>query len=205
MPDVNTNGGSLPADAGAEPAAPQAGEQPSLPKASDNTSSPQQGTSVPTASLSLDELNKITGRNFTDRDSALKAIGDTFSFVGKKKETVAQELQNTGEYISRKELDSELFYRDNKIASENRKIVDAFAKANGITAREAFEIPELKSLIEKAKGYDDSQAAKSVIETNPKLASVKNITDTVKSLMSQGNKDNAGLEAARAIREAGLV
>jgi len=192
MDPNNTTGEALPVE--------KTDAQPALSTdATSNTSSQQQKETV--AALSLEELNKLTGKNFTTKDSALKAISDTFSYVGKKKETVAEELKTTGEYISKSELDTEFFYKENKEASANRKIIDAFATANKISARQAAESPELSSLLQKAKGYDDSQSVKSVIETNPRLASVKSGTDTVKTMVTNGNRDAAALEAAKILRE----
>lgn len=191
MDTNNTTGEALPVE--------QTDASPALSTdAASNTSSQPKETME---ALSLEELNKLTGKNFTTKDSALKAISDTFSFVGKKKETVAEELKTTGEYISRKELDTEFFYKENQTATANRKIVDAFASANKMSAREAYNSPELKSLLEKAKGYDDSQSVKSVIETNPKLASVRSGAETIKTMVTNGNRDAAGLEAARILRE----
>lgn len=152
-------------------------------------------------SLTLEEINVLTNKNFPDKETALKAIKDNFSFVGKKKEDVATDLVNKGEYISKKELDTEFLYRENKLASDNRTIIDSFAKANNLTAREALERPEIKSILDKVKNYDASQSIKSVIETNPKLGQLKDSSTEVKNLVLGGNKEEAGLKAAKTLIE----
>jgi len=40
------------------------------------------GGAVDTNSLSLDELNTFLGKNFKDKDSALKSLKDTYRYVG---------------------------------------------------------------------------------------------------------------------------
>lgn len=149
--------------------------------------------------LTLEELNSITNKNFPDKETALKALKDNFSFVGKKKEDVAADLVNKGEYISKKDLDTEFLYKENTTASQNRTLIDSFAKANNISAREAIERPEIKSLLEKAKGFDASQSTKSVIETNPKLGQLKDTATEVKNLVLGGNREVAAQKAAKSI------
>lgn len=151
--------------------------------------------------LTLEELNNLTNKNFPDKETALKAIKDNFSFVGKKKEDVADSLVKTGDYISKKELDTEFLYKENTVAAQNRTLIDSFAKANGISAREALERPELKSVLEKAKNFDASQSHKSVIETNPKLGQIKNSAQEVNTLVQNGDKDAAALKAAKTVLE----
>ncbi|WP_165962072.1 hypothetical protein, partial [Acinetobacter baumannii] len=43
--------------------------------------------------LSLAEINANLGKNFPNKDAAIKAFKDTFSYVGKKKEDIEKEVR----------------------------------------------------------------------------------------------------------------
>lgn len=160
-------------------------------------------TPAPVAeALTLEEINLALGKSFPDKETAIKALKDNNSFVGKKKEDVAASLVGTGDYISKKELDTEFLYKENAVAAQHRTLIDSFAKANNLTSREALERPEIKTLLEKAKNFDASQSHKSVIETNPKLGQIKNSAQEVNTLVQNGDKDAAGIKAAKTVLEA---
>ena len=151
--------------------------------------------------LSLKELNSILGKNFTDKASAQKAIKDTFNYVGKKSEINEEELKAKG-FVSRTEFEKELFYRDNPDHTKNQEILESLAKAKGISLREAAQSDSYKKLFDGATNYEKSQSLKSVLESNPRLASAMSRTTNVQELKSQGRNDEARAEAARAIVEA---
>lgn len=152
-------------------------------------------------SLSLKELNTMLGKNFSDKDTALKAVKETFSYVGKKTEINEDDLKAKG-FVSRTEFEKELFYRDNPDHVKNQDVLEALAKANGISLREASQIESYKKLFEGATNYEKSQSLKSVLESNPRLASAMSRTSNIQELKSQGRTDDARAEAARAIIEA---
>ncbi len=74
--------------------------------------------------LTLAELNARLGRNYTDKDSALKGLSDTFSFVGKKVETTAAAQPQNPSYASAqdvKALQEDLFWDKVKVADDASK------------------------------------------------------------------------------------
>jgi len=152
-------------------------------------------------SLSLKELNSILGKNFSDKDTALKAVKDTFNYVGKKSEINEQELAAKG-FVSKSEFEKELFYRDNPEHAKNQEILESLAKAKGVSLREAAQSDSYKKLFEGATNYEKSQSLKSVLESNPRLASAMSRTTNIRELKAQGRNDEARSEAAKAIVEA---
>lgn len=121
----------------------------------------------------LQRINKELGKNFKSLDTALKSWKDTTSYVGKKKEDIVKEetKKPNGDFISREEFLTEIFYRDNAELAEHRDLIDSVAKAKGITPREAVLDDSLKGTLEKVKGYDQVNKSKSVLKSNPRLAS----------------------------------
>lgn len=149
--------------------------------------------------LSLDELNSYLGKNFTNKESALKSLKDTFSYVGKKIESKPE--IDSSQFVSRDQYETDMFYSKNADYStpEMRKIIDAMAKADGVKPQDVVNSDTFKAIYGKVKGYDESQSLKTVLETNPRLASTRDsFTEAAKHLQS-GNKDAAEALVARAV------
>lgn len=151
--------------------------------------------------LKLEEINSILGKNFTDVETAKKAIKDTFNYVGKKQDDVKEDLTKAG-YMTKEEFEKEIFFRDNPDHSKNKDVLEALAKTKGISLREASQHDSYKALYEGATNYEKSQSLKSVLEPNPRLASAMSRGTNVTELAKQGRRDEAGQEAARAVIEA---
>ena len=63
------------------------------------------------------------------------------------------------------------FFERNPNFKSLRPVVRTFAKANGKKLEEVIELPEIKELVTKVSGYDKSQNIRTVLESNPRLAS----------------------------------
>ena len=156
-------------------------------------------------SLTLDEIQAALGKKFESKDKALKAIRDTFSYVGKKQDdaTTAAErkLAESGNYVLRSEIETEFFYRDNKEASAHRTLVDAVAKANGISARDAAQLPDVKKVIEAATAYEAQEAAKTVMQSSSRLGASRDRLNEARTLIAQGRKEEGTAAAVAAAYE----
>jgi hypothetical protein len=159
------------------------------------TASPDKDT------LSLSEINSILGKQFPDKATALKALKDTQSYVGKKEEDVAKDLREKG-FLTREELENELFYRDNPDYSAHKDTIEAIAKSKGISTKEAANSESFKNLFEGATKYEETKKMKSVLEPSPRLRQAMDRASTVNTLKSQGRAGDAAQEAARAVIEA---
>lgn len=166
----------------------------------------EQAQSSDVEALTLEEIKAALGKNFESKEKALKAIKDTFSYVGKKQEdaTTAAErkLAESGNYVLRSEIETEFFYRDNKEASAHRTLVDAVAKANGISAREAAQLPDVKKVLESASAYEAQEAAKTVMSSSSRLGTTSDKLAEARKAMATGNKSAAADAATAAVREA---
>ena len=152
--------------------------------------------------LSLDELNETLGKQFKDKESALKAMKDTFSYVGKKVEQVESDLKNKG-FISQKDLEEVLFYRDNPTMETYKEVITAYANKHGITSKEALKSEALSGLFAKAQKADTFEKNQSVIESNPRFVASKSGLDKARELTNKrGQSDNVSSLVAKAVLDA---
>lgn len=134
--------------------------------------------------IKLSELKNVLGKDFKDKESALKSLKDTQSYVGQ----VGQLKQDNEKYKSGgaapdaageiaalnakiEAIQEDTFFDRNEQFRSIRPIVKTFAKANGKTLSETVELPDIKELVTKVSGFDKSQNMRTVLESNPRLAS----------------------------------
>lgn len=98
--------------------------------------------------LTLEELNTTLGKNFTTKEGALKAMKDTFAYVGKKSEpmTSKEELQK---------LRTDMFFMQNNEYQQARPILEALSKANNISLEEASNMDVFKDTFAKIKSASE--------------------------------------------------
>ncbi len=129
--------------------------------------------------VSLEELNKIMGTEFKDKDTALKAIKDTKDYVGKAgqvEKQLKEQLENAtdADQISHlqeqvKAIQTESFYARHPEYEPYKDAITAMGENPAdVVGSDAFKV-----MYEKAKGYDETQQSKSVLETNPRLNQVR--------------------------------
>lgn len=157
---------------------------------------------VAPASLTLEELEQTLGKKFPDKETALKSLKDTFSYVGKKKEDIAKEI-GVEQKVSSVELElaklrTDMWFKDNPDHAPFREIIEKLGtNPNEVIASEAY-----KAVFTKAKGYDELQSRRTVLESNPRIAASKDTLAKATEALSQG-KTNEGRDlAAQAVREA---
>lgn len=180
----------------------------SLPDGADITPADGQET-VEGASdvLTLEELNTHLGKNFKDKDAALKSFKDTFNFVGKAGQEKApqatpqpgQMSQESYDALVKAELSKEFFYRDHPEYAEHREFIENLASGSGKKPQEVVESDSFKSLFEKAKGYDEVQKSKSVIQSNPRLAASSDKIKEAKEIAQAGDRITASKQYAAAL------
>lgn len=110
--------------------------------------------------LSLSEINEITGMSYKDKETALKSIKDMKSQAGKAADlegkikaaqaapsTSNDELATLKEKLNQTQL--EVFYSNNPQYRANKELLETIAKANGMTAQEAAETDLFKNTVAK--------------------------------------------------------
>lgn len=162
----------------------------------------QTAETIPTeklSGLSLDELREVLGKDFKDKETALKSIKDTFSYVGKKVDQVENELKSKG-FISKNELEAVLFYRDNPQLDTYRDVIDAYASKHGITPKEAVKSEALSGLFAKAEQATKYEETQSVIQSNPRLAESRSALDKAReAAVKAGRTDEVESLVAKAV------
>lgn len=148
--------------------------------------------------LTLEQVNKLTGRDFKDLESAEKGMKDTFEYVGKagqvKKdlETELEGLKSGKEGDSQKVLDrmaaveEELFF--NSRPEVNRDVAKMVSKAKGLSLTEVIEDDSYKELAEKIKTADETEQAKSVLQSNPRLGGAEDRMSSAKESMKEARE-----------------
>ena len=141
----------------------------------------------------------------------MKAIKDTFSYVGKKTDDIKREVLSTVRNDERidllaKELAEERkerFYDKNPQYASLRSVIE---KAGG-NPSEVVNQEWFKEISTKVSGYEESQKLRTVLESNPRLSSSRDSltkardssarhdrpTEEVESLVANAVKDAFGL------------
>lgn len=140
---------------------------------------------VEQTALSLAELNQFLGKEFTDKESALKAIKDTFGFVGKRKEDIEKEVRASlagstpapspapSSDSKVQSLEEEVFYLKNP----QFKGYEAIIKKMGSNPAEVVESTEFKTIFEKGAIADEVARTKSVAPSNSRLGAPSSVVD----------------------------
>lgn len=163
----------------------------------------EEGTaqSVPASdAMTLSEINALTGKNFPSKEAFLKSYKDTISYVGKKREDVEREVLSKIDNSSKidqlaKELEQE---RIERFYDRNPQYADTtirkFIESTGKKPSEVVDTPEFKSIFEKISGYDESQKLKTVLESNPRLASSRDSITRARELASKQDRPSEEVE-----------
>lgn len=156
-----------------------------------------EGTVTPGApqasAITLEELNTLTGKQFPTKEAALKSIKDTQSYVGMKVEDVEKRLQANSqtETLAKElaEMRKERFFDKNpQYADDNtRKIIERV----GGNPADVVSSPEFKAVFEKVQGFDETQKLKTVLDSNPRLASSRDGLTKASEMKSQGASTDA--------------
>lgn len=165
----------------AEPGAPQLSA--SEPVANDGKS-PQT-----VAELTLAEINQRVGRDFKDKDTALKALEDTFKFVSTRKtdlETkVKSEVDETYKKLAQDfaSQQREMFYLQHPEYASQRKLIESM----GANPQDVVQSDVFKDAFNKLSEYDKTVKLKTVLESNPRIAASKDSFTKAAELKSKQN------------------
>jgi len=156
-------------------------------------------SSEPEATLTLKEINELTGMSYKDKDSALKSIKDMKSQAGKAAdlEGKLKAAATDGNGNQSDEAINELKEQLNQLQTANfyanhpdadRDLVETIAKANGITREEALDTDLYKKTVaapeKRTIAGSNNRVAQTSKEFNPKDhagdadALAKFVTDT---------------------------
>lgn len=155
--------------------------------------------------LTLEDINSSTGRNYKDKKTALEALKNTYSKVGKSgqlekeietlKKTVLDSSSNEDRI---KQIETELFYSNNP---QYKLYKDTIAAMGGNPA-EVVEKEAFKKIFTDLSEFEKTKNAKSVLESNPRIGQAKTRIDEAKDLSVKGKQAEAGALATAAVLDA---
>lgn len=159
------------------------------PKANVGTPAPAATAAPAVESLTLAELNELTGRQFKTKDSALKSIKDTFVFATTRvtdvrnqvEAQVATEMGKLRETVEAQ--NKEMFYVQNPQYAPHRKLIDSLGKNPG----EVVNSDIFKDTYGKLAEHEKTVKLKTVLESNPRLASSRDNLSKAAELKQKSN------------------
>lgn len=154
--------------------------------------------------IGLSELTSTLGKEFPSKEAALKAIKDTFSYVGKKVEPKV-EAPDPSKYATREELEAikeDAFFSKNADYEPLRNTIKNISKATGLRFDEVVSSDDFKNIFEKVKQADEVAKSRSVLQTNPRLGKANDKLSEAKEAAQSGDFRAAGDKAVSAVLEA---
>lgn len=155
--------------------------------------------------LTLSELNTLLGKDYKDKETALKSLKETYNYVGKagklEKElkTMESKLQDdNATAIEIKAIKEELFYSKNPQYSQYRDTI----KAMGSNPADVVEQESFKKIFTDLSEYEKTKNAKSVLESNPRIGQAKTKLDEAREQVNKGQYASAKETAVDAVLQA---
>jgi len=151
----------------------------------------------------LGKLNDELGTNYATHDDAIKGLKNLKSFVGAKEDKVAEKVIDEGKFITKNQYEQDMFYSRREDLAPYKDIINARAKELGVSPANAVENDDpLKNTLEKLRGFDDTEKAKSVLMSNPRLGQVTDKLDVAREASSKGDYVTAEKNAVAAVMDA---
>ena len=116
--------------------------------------------------------------------------------------TVPPTSENTDKFATKSEvvsLQRDLFYRDNPGLAPYRQAIDTVSDATGKSPAEIVSMEQFKGLIEGAKGFDEMQKSKSVLQSNSRLGVASDKNTKAQEAMKVGDITGAVNNAVGAV------
>jgi hypothetical protein len=163
------------------------------------------GESVNSPALTLADLNATLGKDFKDSATALKALKDTQSYVGKRREDIATEMlkasPNASESLASdvQSLKKDLFFSQNPQYKSYESLINKI----GSNPADVVNSPEFSGIFEKVKVADEVVNNKSIVNSNSRLAENTSTRENAIGIANaRGSTEDVSLVFARAINDA---
>lgn len=177
----------------------------------DGNVAPSDGGETVGADTALAELNKILGGNFKDLPTALNAVKETKSFVGKRIEDIKAEVlkeiapapdkDSTAKLEEMvKPIEKRLFYSENPQYKGYENLIESMGDDPAkVVASDTF-----KQVFDKVRVADEVTQRQSVVHSSPRIAQFKSATDeaVIIANSTSGNTEMVAAALARGINEA---
>lgn len=152
--------------------------------------------------LTLEQINTSTGKDYKTLEDAVKGIQNLSSFVGQREEKVVKNLTQKGEFITKDQYNQDMFYSKNPELVPYKDIIDSRASVLKVSVQDAVEKdPILKDTLSKLHGYDDTENAKSVLMSNPRLGQITDKLQVAHDALAKGDHQAAEKSAVDAVMD----
>jgi hypothetical protein len=159
-------------------------------------------THVEGTAFTLDQLNSHLGTRYQTVEAALDGLKETKNFVGKAGQVKSEATVDPEKFITRDQYEQDLFYSRNSDLEPYKDIINARAKELGIRPADAIaNDAALKTTLEKLRGYDKTESAKSVLMSNPRLGQVTNEMENAQNALQKGDYRTASRSAVKSVIE----
>lgn len=131
-------------------------------------------------SLTLEEINAITGMSYKSKDSALKSIKDMKSMAGKAADLSGRPVEKQEDVAARiKALELDAFYARNPQHETNREILEALAETHGVSVKEATDLPAYKRIATAVEPREPRTVADSNNRVSPAPSSKEELASVI--------------------------
>lgn len=153
-----------------------------------------------------DIISEITGwKDIPDDETAVKRVKDLQSYVGKQKsqksEDAVKELMDSGQFITKEQYETDMFFSKNEQYNRDRELLEAIAVKNDISVREAVDTDTYKSLSEKISGYEKSKESENVLKSNPRITETRDTLEKSRAALKDGDYRGAEDQSIKAVLE----
>jgi hypothetical protein len=160
-----------------------------------------------------DLLSQTLGKDFPSDEAALKAVKDTFSYVGKAGQEKAELEKQLAELKTQVGLGADI---NKKISGLEKQVKDAgfymehpelkpyanLINKFGDDPATVIQQEDFKEVITKLQEHAKTEQSKSVLQSNPRLGQVKDKISEAKEAASKGNSVEANEKAVSAVIDA---
>jgi hypothetical protein len=140
-------------------------------------------------------LSRELGKDFRDDETALKAVKDTFAFVGKNKEQAKVEVQKElqiDEVVrsvaeQNRQMSTELFYLKNP--QYDKPEIRNFIETTGKAPKDVVATESFKDIFTKLEGFEKAQKSANVLKSNSKTKTKEDV-DEYNSAKKTGTEED---------------
>lgn len=151
------------------------------------------------SAMTLSELNEYLGKNFRTKETALKALKDTFSFVGRRVEDIKNEVKaelgkddrfdKLSEQLSLER--KERFFLVNPQFVPHRKLIESL----GSDPEKVVQTDTFKDVFNRLEEHGRTSKLRTVLESNPRLASSRDNLTKARDLKKAAGKVTEEVES----------
>lgn len=157
--------------------------------------------------LTLSELENELGREFPDKEAAMKSLKDTYGYVGDLGSKVAQYEERYGgldsqgdsesssddtsasstedsDVMTKTEYKREKWFDDNPQYKEHREVIESLSETHDVEPQEVVEMEGVKSLFQ---GQSDQNDQESVAMSNNRVGQSSDTLDEANQAMQEAN------------------